>query len=75
MYTVVVLDVDKCELSSTEEETFKAAKERGIALSKDRELIRAGAHKVEVRDSKGECVWDRFMIMSRDALERLERMS
>jgi hypothetical protein len=72
MYTVVVLDTDKCELSSTPEDTFKTAKEHGIGLSKDRELIRSGAHKVEVRDSKGECVWDRFMVMSADALIRLE---
>lgn len=74
MYTVVVLDEDKCELSSTEEDTFKEAKSRGIALSKDRELIRSGAYKVEVRDAKTECVWDRFMIMSKTALDRLAKI-
>ena len=74
MYSVTVLDNEKCELSSTEEDTFKSAKERGVALSKDRELIRSGAYKVEVRDLKGECVWDRFMIMTKEALASLEAL-
>jgi hypothetical protein len=72
MYAVVVLDTEKCELSSTEEDTLKAAKNHGVLLSKDHELIRSGAHKVEVRDSRGECVWDRRMIMSEESLARLE---
>jgi hypothetical protein len=72
VYTVVTLEIDGAELASTEEETFKAAKATGVVQSKDRELIRSGAHKVEVRDSTGECLWDRLMVMTQEQLKQLE---
>lgn len=44
-------------------------------VAKDRELIRSGAHKVEVRDSKGECVYDRLMSMTKAQLETVESVT
>lgn len=62
MYTIVVLESDGSELYSTEESTFKDAKVVARRVAKDRELVGSGARKVEIRDTAGECVWDRLMI-------------
>lgn len=72
MYTVVAIELDGCELSSTEENTFMEARNTARTLSKDRELIRSGAHKVEVRDSTGECIYDRLMAYTKAQLEIVE---
>lgn len=60
MYTVKLLDSDKCELASSEYDTLKDAKHGAEAAITEREYLEAGAHKVEVQDESGVCVWDRF---------------
>lgn len=72
MYIVFTLALDGTELNSSEQNTFREATELGMALSKDRELIRADANKIEVRDAKGECVWDRHMCMTKEQLATLD---
>lgn len=60
-YTILVLDHAGHELSNTEVDTLKAAKASARQAIKDRENLDAGAHKAEVRDAKGVCVFDKFV--------------
>jgi hypothetical protein len=60
MYTVKLLDSDKCELASSEYDTLRDAKHGAKVAITEREYLEAGAHKVEVQNEHGICVWDRF---------------
>lgn len=59
-YSVIVLAGDGCWLSETEEETLKAAKASARDRLRDIEYIGAGAVKAEVRDVRGQCLYDVF---------------
>jgi hypothetical protein len=61
MFTIVLLDSQGCELSNTEEETLKGAKACARARLAEPEYVAAGAHKVEVRNSKGSVLFDDFI--------------
>lgn len=67
-YNVVLLDGEGFELSSRPADTLKAAKADGKYLLSDNyarviESTHADqrTHKIEVRDSAGEVVWDKFL--------------
>jgi hypothetical protein len=59
MYTIVLLDIDGCELSNTEETTLKAAKALARSRLAEPEYVAAGAHKVEVRNADEDVVYDK----------------
>jgi hypothetical protein len=59
-YTVKLLDSDGCEMASSEYDNLKDAKTCAKDAIGEREYLDAGAHKVEVQDESGTCVWDRF---------------
>ena len=60
-YAVQVLDIDGFELSATECDPKKEAIAHAKQMVRDTELVAAGAHKVEVIDETGKCVWDEFV--------------
>lgn len=62
-YTIIVFDIDGCELATTEERSFMDAKRVGHERITDKEYLAAGAYKVEVRDDHNVCIWDKFAPM------------
>lgn len=61
---VVALDKDGFEVSSQFLPSKKEAKGYARRLVDDPELIRSGMNKVEIRDDKGECLSDFFVMAS-----------
>lgn len=59
-YQIFVLDADGCTLCNTEESNLRLAKNSAREKLIERDLIDAGAHKVEVRNEEGVCLYDRF---------------
>ena len=59
-YQIYVLDADGCTLCNTEESSLRLAKNSAREKLVEEDLVRAGAHKVEVRTEAGECVYDKF---------------
>jgi hypothetical protein len=57
-YTVTLLDADACTLRSDEMNTVSEARRLAREYISDPEYI--DAHKVEVVDAAGECVFDLF---------------
>lgn len=57
-YTVTLLDADGCVMASDELDTAPQARTRAREFITDPEYI--DAHKVEVLDVDGECVFDLF---------------
>jgi hypothetical protein len=57
-YTVTLLDADNCTMASDELDTASQARTRAREYITDPEYI--DAHKVEVCDAGGECVFDLF---------------
>jgi hypothetical protein len=59
-YQVFVLDAEGCTLCNTEESNLRLAKNSAREKLVERDLIDAGAHKVEVRNEEGVCLYDKF---------------
>jgi len=57
-YTIQVTDIDGYELYAIELDPKRAAISHAKLMARDLELVAAGAHKVEVIDETGECVYD-----------------
>ena len=60
-YTVTLFDADGCTIYSDDVDTLSQARTRAREYVTDPEVM--DAHKVEVHDSLGECVFDLFANM------------
>jgi hypothetical protein len=59
-YTVTLFGADNCTIFSDELDTLAQARTRAREYISDPEI--ADAHRVEVRDSNDECVFDIFAV-------------
>ncbi len=63
-YQILVLDAEGCTITHTEERGLAAAKRS--AREKLDEPGYTDAHKVEIQDESGACVWDKFYARAED---------